>query len=190
MKKLCILFFSLVFLLPVSAQESTFNKGDLVTNLGLGLGSRLYYGSYYKTTIPRISVSAEKGIVDGILDKGVIGVGGYLGLSQSKWEYNYWGASYGTRYTSIVIGPRGAFHYPIIDKLDTYAGLMLGLNVQLTNDFGANNSESGINAPDGNISFVSSWFLGGRYYLTDNIAAMGELGVGISYLTIGVAIKL
>jgi hypothetical protein len=188
MKKLCILFFSLVFLSSVSAQESTFNKGDLVANLGLGLGSRLYYGSYYKTTIPRISVSAEKGIVDGILEKGVIGVGGYLGLSQSKWEYDAFGYNYGTRYTSIIIGPRGAFHYPFIDKLDTYAGLMLGLNVQLTNDFGTNTGT--VDPPSGNVNLVSSWFLGGRYYLTDNIAAMGELGVGVSYLTIGVAIKL
>lgn len=38
--------------------------------------------------------------------------------------------------------------------------------------------------------FTGSWFLGGRYYFTDNFAGLLELGYGIAYLNIGVALKL
>lgn len=150
------------------AQQQIFNKGEKVLNLGLGIGSTLGYGT---TAIPPLSASFEVGVVDNIIDKGVIGIGGYLGISSYK------SGSY--KLTNIVIGPRGTFHYPFIDKLDTYAGLMIGYNFYHDNwDFG----------PDyGGI--VSAWFLGGRYYFSDNLAAMLELGYGVAYLNIGVALK-
>src|SRR5512147_1322079 len=118
------LFLTLTLLLTVIgfSQESTFNKGDKVINLGIGLGSTLYHGFGYKASVPPISISGEYGIKDGILDKGVIGVGGYLGYSSYKWEYYGWG----WKYTNIIIGARGTFHYPFIDKLDTYTGILLG----------------------------------------------------------------
>jgi hypothetical protein len=36
---------------------------------------------------------------------------------------------------------------------------------------------------------VSSFFVGGRYYFSEFFAAMLELGYGVSYLNIGVALK-
>ena len=39
----------------LNAQESSFLKGDKVLNLGLGLGSTLYSGSYYVGQIPPVS---------------------------------------------------------------------------------------------------------------------------------------
>ena len=35
-----------------------------------------------------------------------------------------------------------------------------------------------------------SWFAGGRYYFTDNLAGLLEVGYGISYLTLGIALKM
>ena len=174
MKKILVLFVVACFsLTQLNAQTSTFDKGDKVLNLGLGLGSSLYSGG---GIIPPLSASLEVGVVDNIAEKGVIGVGGYLGF-----------ASYGhTGYykvTNIIIGPRGTFHYPLVDKLDTYAGLMIGYNVvsyHWTGIEGIAGSSSGL---------VSSFFIGGRYYFSDAMAAMLELGYGVSYLNIGVAFK-
>ena len=37
--------------------------------------------------------------------------------------------------------------------------------------------------------FAWGWFIGGRYYFTDNLAAMLELGYSATYVNIGVAYK-
>lgn len=182
MKKVLVLVVVACFsMTQLFAQESTFNKGDKVLNLGLGLGSTLYSGFGNKSLIPPLSASLEAGIVDNIIDKGVIGIGGYLGYSSYKWE----SGSYGYRYSNIIIGPRGTFHYPLVDKLDTYAGLMLGYNV-------VSSKWIGTGTPYGSATgggFVSAFFLGGRYYFSDNMAAMLELGYGVAYLNLGIALK-
>lgn len=171
MKKVLVLIVLVVFSLSqLQAQESTFNKGDKVANFGLGIGSSLGYGS---TSIPPISASFEVAVVDNIIDKGVIGVGGYLGFSSYKY-YDY-------KLTNIVIGPRGTFHYPFVDKLDTYAGLMIGYNAYHDNwsgDYGPNYG-----------GIVSAWFVGGRYYFSDKFAGMLELGYGVFNINLGVALK-
>lgn len=179
MKKILVLFVVACFsLTQLFAQESTFNKGDKVLNLGLGLGTSLYSGIGYSGLIPPLSGSLEVAVVDNIIEKGVIGVGGYLGFASYKWD-NYY------RYTNIIIGPRGTFHYPFVDKLDTYAGLMIGYNVVSSKWIGSG-ADVNISAGGG---VVSSFFLGARYYFSDNMAVMAELGYGVAYLNIGVAFK-
>jgi hypothetical protein len=140
MKKNLLFIIVLVgFTAGAIAQTSTFAKGDKVLNLGLGIGSTLYTGSYYKAGIPPLSASFEVGVKDGVLDKGSIGIGGYLGYSSHKWEYGGWG----WKYSNIIIGARGNFHYPLLDKLDTYTGLLLGYNIATSKEFG--NSVPGYN---------------------------------------------
>ena len=124
-----------------------------------------------------ISASFEVGVMDGILDKGSIGIGGYLGYSSAKWT-NYYKTS------NIVLGARGSFHYPFLDKLDTYTGLLLGYNIYSYKYYdryiGAAASAGGV---------ILAWYAGARYYFTNNFAGMAEIGYGISYLTLGVALK-
>jgi hypothetical protein len=183
MKKLLLFIIIACFTLTqLVAQESTFNKGDKVLNVGLGLGSTLYSGTYYKTTLPPISGSLEFGIVDKVLDKGVIGVGPYVGFSSHKWEYSAWG----WKYTNIIIGARGVFHYPLVDKLDTYTGLLLGYDIVSSKEFGVG---SGYDYTASSSGVAWSWFVGGRYYFSDKFAAMLELGYGIAYLNLGIALK-
>ena len=167
----------------LNAQESSFLKGDKVLNLGLGLGSTLYSGSYYVGQIPPVSASLEIGIVDGLAEKGVIGIGPYLGYSSYKYEYS----GYGWKYSNIILGARGSFHYPLVDKLDTYAGVLLGYNIVSSKEFGDP-------IPGNDDSFASSglaWsgFIGARYFFSDAIAAMAELCYGIAWLNLGVALK-
>lgn len=177
MKKLFLLFLvSLFSLSQLVAQQSTFEKGTKVLNLGIGLGST-YYSSYYTSQMPAISASFEVGVADGILEKGSIGVGGYLGYSSAKWT-NYYKTS------NIILGARGSFHYPLVDKLDTYTGLLLGYNIYSYKYY---DTYFGAAASSGGLTFA--WFAGARYYFTDKFAGMAEIGYGISYLTLGVSLK-
>jgi len=165
------------------AQESSFLKGDKVLNLGLGLGSTLYSGSFYSSQIPPVSASLEIGIVDGLIEKGVIGIGPYLGYSSFKYEYMGWG----WKYSNIIVGARGSFHYPFLDNLDTYAGILLGYNIVTSKEIG--DPTPGLNDSYGSSGIAWSGYIGGRYYFSDAFAAMLELGYGIAWLNLGVALK-
>jgi len=178
--------FTILFitLFSISAFAQEFEKGDKVLNLGIGFGSTLYTGSYYTSSLPPISGSFEVGILDDVLEEGSIGVGGYVGFSRYKYEYLDWGY----KYSNFIIGGRGVFHYPLLDKLDTYTGILLGFRVISAKEFG--NQLIGWNYNASSSGLVGSWYVGGRYYFSDNIAAMLELGYGISYLNLGIALKL
>lgn len=184
MKKLLVLIVVALFsLTQLIAQEPTFVKGDKVLNIGLGLGSTLYSGTYYKSQVPPISASLEFGVVDNVIEKGVIGVGPYLGYSSYKYEYQDWG----WKYSNIIIGVRGNFHYPLLEKLDTYTGLLIGYNVASSKEFGNIVPGWDYSYSAGGVAW--SWFVGGRYYFKETFAVMAELGYGIAYLNIGVALK-
>ena len=183
MKKLFLLFVAVVFALTqVSAQESTFVKGDKVLNLTVGFGSGLYTGGGYTTSVPPLSASFEVGVKDGIIDKGSIGVGGLIAYGAHKWEYAGWG----WKYSNLIIGARGTFHYPLVKKLDTYTGLVLGYNIVTAKEFGTNPIYDYSSQASG---LAYAWFVGARYYFTEKFAAVGELGVGITYLNLGIALK-
>ncbi len=182
MKKLILLFVAVVFsLTQMLAQESTFAKGDKVLNLGIGFGGR-YTGSGMTTSVPPLSASFEVGVKDGVLEKGSIGVGGMLAYSAHKWEYAGWG----WKYTSIVIGARGSFHYPLVDKLDTYTGLLIGYDISTSTEYG---TASGYDYDNSYGGFTYAWFVGARYYFSDAFAAFAELGVGVTIFNVGVALK-
>jgi hypothetical protein len=189
--KLNGLLIALLFMCGVaSAQTSTFEKGTKVLNLGIGLGGNYYSGSYWTSKMPLLSAALDFGIVDNVLDKGTIGLGGYVGYSSAKYEESYMGYTFGWKYSDLLIGPRGTFHYPLVDKLDTYAGLLLGyhiVNAKETGDWN-NIPGGGFSANASEVYF--SGFIGARYYFTDKFAVMLELGSGnLAAANLGVAIK-
>ena len=183
MKKIFFLFIAVFFLgLDLFAQNTTFVKGDKVLNLGIGFGSTLYTGSYYTNRIPPLSASFEVGVKDELFDENSsLGIGGYFGYTGAKWDYS----GYGWSYSSMIIGARGSLHYQFIDKLDTYTGLMLGFNAVSSKSHGS----AGTHTDPVSGGLVYSWYLGGRYYFSDNLAGLLELGYGIAYLNLGVALK-
>ena len=164
--------------------SQNFKKDEQVVNFGLGIGATYYSGSFYSTVVPPISISYEKAILDGIFDKGVIGVGGYFGYSASKFSSNIIFGNYSSSITNIFIGARGSLHYPIIDepKLDTYAGLTLGWWINSWS-----NSSVYYSATGG--GFYPSFHAGAHYYFTDQWSGMAEIGYGVAYLNIGVGYK-
>ncbi|MGM0626289.1 MAG: hypothetical protein ACQES0_10435 [Bacteroidota bacterium] len=193
MKKLFTLFaIAIVATTQIKAQDEvipTFTNGDQALNLAIGLGSTYYSGSYYSTTLPPLSASFEMGVTDGLIDgKGVIGVGGYIGYAAYKWENTYPGyGTYGYKYTNLVIGARGTFHYPLANKIDTYTGVLLGYNIVSANEFGDVYYGYDYNTRSSSVAW--SGFVGARYYISDSFALMAELGYGIAYLNLGVTLK-
>jgi hypothetical protein len=155
MKKFIVIAFILFFAAFANAQEPLFVKNDKIINVGLGLDS-----------YPVGSLSLDYCIADGIGDLGSIGVGPYAGLGF------YWGGG-----MVIKAGARGTFHYPIIDKLDTYAGIGMGFSYH-TYRYWANY-----------INLSPGFFLGGRYLFNESLSLFAEVGYGVSYITAGIAFK-
>lgn len=177
--------FLLLFLLFVSfssgslfSQKPAFFKGDAILNLGLGIYSTLFNGTYYEGKIPPLSAVIEFGVTDHILEKGVVGVGPYIGYSYYKYEY----MDGGEKYYNHIIGVKGNFHYPLVDNLDTYTGFLVGYLFLSAKEFGESSGEI-YEAPSSRIAW--SWVIGTRYYIAENFGLMAELGYGISYFTVG-----
>jgi len=170
MKKIILLSVIVVAFFTAQAQAPAFVKGDKVINLGISVDN-------YTT----ISISGEYGILDGIDEKGTVGVGAFAGYG-----FQILGSKY-YNYNRILGGVRGTFHYPFIDKLDTYGGLGIGLKYT---SWTWDSSYWGYDANDSSVGLSAGFFVGARYYLTENLAAFGELGYGLGYLTVGVAFKL
>lgn len=183
--KIKVLLFAILFafgFLTVNAQTPSFEKGDKVLNLGVGFGGNYYSGYSGSSHTPLLAAAFDVSILDGILDKGTVGIGGYVGYQSAKWDET----GYGWKLTNLLIGPRGTFHYPFVDKLDTYAGLLLGYHSvkwTYTGNWPTTHNDKGS-------TVYFSGFVGARYYFTNSIGAYLELGSGsLGLANIGVAIK-
>ncbi|MDR1592974.1 MAG: hypothetical protein LBS43_00640 [Prevotellaceae bacterium] len=174
MKKLfvtVIAFFALTQVL--FAQDIVFAQNDKVINASFGFGNTIYNGSGWKTAFPSVLLSGEYGIIDGLIDgKASIGAGVDLGYAGMKYNVN----SSFHKYSSLILGARGSFHYQFIDKLDSYTGLLTGYNIV------SGNSDYAIS------EFVWRCYVGVRYYLTNNFALMSEID-NVFLFSVGVAYK-
>jgi hypothetical protein len=181
MKKLILIFVVVCFSLgQLSAIEPVFSKGDKVLNAGIGIGSSYWSGyGYYTNHMPQIFANLDICFFDNVfgLDKASIGIGPYLGFRSSKYS-DY------LKTTEFVIAATGTFHYPLVDKLDTYAGILLGYDIYSTKYY--NDLYNNYNHPS---RIADREFVGARYYFSDNFSAMAELGYGLTILNIGVALK-
>ena len=188
MKKLIVTLAIVFASVSVSRAQDVFEKGDFVAHVGLGLGTYLkLFG--YKTSVPPILTSGEYCITNALINngKGYVGVGGYLAYTSYKHDWGTWlGEEAGWKTSYIIFGARGAFHYQLVDNLDTYAGVMLGYQVASTSYYGPSGWTGDADVDN---SIADSYFVGARYYFTDNIAAFAELGYGIAALEFGLAIK-
>ena len=188
MKKIAFLCIAFLFALSgLRAQRSMINLGDQVLSLGLGIGNTLYIGGTgYSTIVPPLSLSFEQAVADNIFDKGVLGVVGSFGYTAYRFRYQAGSIEWGWNYHNIILGAGGLLHYPLIERLDTYIGAMLGYNLTTIADYG----NPGDNIAHSAGGFLFSGFIGARYYITDQFAAFAQLGYGVAYLTLGVSIRL
>ncbi len=187
MKTLVGMIVALLLLVTNSVQVKSqlFSVGDKDVNLGIGFGT--HWGGYGTVGIPPISISFDYGFKDDI-GPGVLGIGGFLGFATSKYKYTYPGGDYGWKYSNILVGARGTYHMEFIDKLDTYAGIILGIRYTSAKEYGdwygtSLTSNAGVYPEFG-------FFVGGKYFLNDNLALFGELGYSIAYITVGATFRL
>jgi hypothetical protein len=184
--RIVVLGLALALAIPyANLNAQLFDKGDKVVTCGIGLGATYYsFGSGYKTTVPPLFVAGDYCLRED-LGPGNLGVGGYIGYSAYKYDYGYsnWNVKYGT----LIIGARGTYHFTeLVDKLDLYGGILIGAEIvsskysdpQLKDVYNANSSGP-----------AYSIFGGARYFFSDNMAATGELGYGIAWLSLGISFK-
>ena len=163
----------------VQVNEYAFNQGDLLLNAGFSFA---YYGQTFGGTrslgIIPLSVNLEYGIHK------YISVGPYLGYA--SWDYDI-----GNDFTwnILSLGARGSFHYlPLLDeilesdldleRLDFYASLILGLEIQSSNP----------NIIENETELVLGPVLGFKYLFNERVGAYFEGGRGtFGYGTLGVA---
>ncbi|HVB03748.1 MAG TPA: hypothetical protein VNE41_08505 [Chitinophagaceae bacterium] len=186
MKKTATFFLIGAFLLfaylPTKAQS--FKSGDNIFNLGVGVvGGDLYAGGGYSTSVPPISLSYEHG-----MNIHNFGLGAIIAFSSSAYNYNYYGYSFSYHYSYKIIGLRAAYHFYTQEHFDIYGGLILGYDIvsATSSDYTGN----GYNYTVAGSSLAFDIFVGARYYFSDHVGAMAELGYGISILNIGLAFKL
>lgn len=182
MKKILISIISLLVLsiTGMNAQKSTFAKGYQTLNVGLGIGGTIYSDGY-KMLVPPISAAYDYCLADGFLNgNGSFGVGGYTAFGASRYKAS---GNHIDR-THFILGARASLHYEFVPLLDTYAGLMLGYDIDNTSGH-----IEGHKTSDDNTGFAYSGFLGIRYYFSPTIAGYAELGYGVTYASLGVTFR-
>lgn len=178
MKKLFSLLL-LVLLVTGVGSAQMIKEGQMNINAGIGIGMAGIYGDM---KMPAISASLDYGIND------KMSIGGLVGYSSS--EQKVYG-DYGWKYSYLVIGARGAYHFELGKNFDPYVGVILGYNVVSASTIGtAQNSYWGTTYSASASYMMFGGFLGGRYYVSDNFAIFGEVGYGLGLLTAGVSIKI
>ncbi len=182
MKKLFLLMSMAGLVFAAHAQE--FQKGTNIISAGVGLGSSIlsYSGA---SQSPALSVQYERGVWD-IGGPGVISLGGYAGYK----GYSFSGTDYSEKWHYTVLGVRSAYHYNGLNvkKLDLYGGVMLSYNI-LSYSYSDNSGYnlSGTGTYGSTVGF--SLYVGARYFFTDHLAVLAELGYGVAYLNVGIAAK-
>jgi len=178
---------ALLFFAFTQLNAQVYTKGQQDLHLGVGLLST-FYGGGFRSVLPPINVSYEKGITENI------GVGAYAGYASSRYNYaGYDNLNYHWTYNYILLGARGAYHYDVFKnpKLDTYGGLMLGFTIANAR-FHSDNpllNESNYTSPASG-GFTWSGFVGARYQFKEKLGGYAELGYGVSVLNIGLRLKL
>lgn len=165
MKNLVITLFIGCFICGISdsTYSQSFQKGDLIANAGIGLGSTFAFTG-------GLGLPLGGGVEFGVTD--AIGVGGEIGFVS------------GGGLTAIYVGPKGYYHFNELlnienEKLDVYAGLSL---------YYRHFSYSGFSFGIGS-GIYPGFHIGGRYYFSDNFGVTAELGNSYGWLKAGICLK-
>lgn len=184
-----MLMVAMITMFSLAGFTQAFEKNSQAINVGIGIGNVNYWGSYYSGFLPSISASYEYGIVDvpmGSSLTGVVSVGGYMGMSVSKYGYSTWGNDDYYRTTNFIIAARGNYHFIFHDQFDPYAGIALGADIS-TWKWKGNGADP--NVDEASVDPFGGAYAGARWNFNDNFAVYAEVGWLISVLNAGVTFK-
>lgn len=152
-----------------AAMAQTYQKGDNLLNVGIGLGGG--FGT-------PIGLSFEHGFTDKISG------GAYVSYSSKKENLGGWGDY---KYTYILTAARASYHFDFgVEKLDPYLGAILGYNVASAKWTGTGASPAAASAG----GVIYGGHAGARYFFSEKIGAFAEVGYGVGNLNVGIAFKL
>jgi len=182
MKKVLLAAFILIAS-SLSTIAQTFEKGNKYVHLGIGVISP-YAFSGSKMGIPPIHTSFEVGVTDNI------GIGGMVGYTSSTYDQAFLNDSYSWKFSYLILGARGYYHFTNVEVCDLYAGAMLGYNVASVKfESTSSDLEALLTEPKvGGVAFAG--FLGARKDIGENFTIFGELGYSIAWLSAGVCFNL
>jgi hypothetical protein len=164
-----------------ASADGPFGVGTTVLSLGLGLGNNYSLPSGYGDDIsisPVFSAALERSVATA--GPGTIGVGLNLGYR----SIDFGGGGDDSSVGFLMVSARGAYHYPIGDKLDLYGGLGLNYTKVLTEE-----SEDGSGPNYFNTGVTMAAFGGARYYLGSSFGLFGEVGYDLAPMRVGIALK-
>lgn len=175
----------LVLALPsVTFSQSSYFEPDrsyLGPSIGLSfLGSAFQFGANYEYAMK--------------VDFGMVGIGGifrYWSYSESFNDF-YYGIGYQWKYSNILIGAQGNYHFKVdpSSKFDPFAGLILGYDGSSVSYSGPGGYNYSTPTAGGLVVNIQG---GTRYFLSPSTALRVSIGYGsLSYgaLDIGVDFKL
>ena len=170
--KQVLFIFSFLFLAFFSQAQYYTPLNNNVSIAG-GLGGNYTYSSHTSLVTPIIFTYDRRIDYD-------FEVGAYLSYVSKKYELK--DNSYQDNY--LIIGGRFLYYFehPFPLSIKPYAGIMIGYNHASYNPV----SET-VNPEISPIAW--SVYLGSRYYLFDHLGVYGEIGYGVSYITLGVCGK-
>jgi len=168
----------IVALISSTAFGQAYKKGDKMLNAGVGFGFGFGTGT---SDLPPISLGLQ---FLSLQEK--ISLGAIVGYASSTDNWGV-GSSYSWKYTYILVGGRGEYHFTDSKNLDGYVGVILGYNV-VSVSTPSGYSGSTYTAAAGGLFYGG--VLGARYYFSPSFGIFGEVGYGISILTAGVTLKL
>jgi hypothetical protein len=186
MKKLLVVFLFVgfagsVFAFDIASYPPPIKSGNIMLDAGIGLGFS-GYGSG-KLKVPPLFAQ-----VDYALPNIPITLGGHISYYQYAWETGY--TSYNWTYTWNFLGLffRANWHWGFeVNWLDLYSGLNLGYRVfwekvEYPSGYTGAKTEYNYSGFDWGLTLV-----GARFYFTDKIGAMVELGY--PHLRAGITFK-
>lgn len=185
MKKPQLLLTSLLFFTCLLGNGQVFSVSDNVLNIGVGIGSTWRDLKQTTPSLPPLTVSYDYALRDD-LGTGVIGVGGIFSYESHTWKSDL---EYGLKVSRTIVAARCSYHYEIIENLDTYGAVFMGVGFKKSKETG---DWTGIPKEDkySGTSFILGLNIGARYNFTDMFGIYGELGYGVAWFVLGVSLEL
>lgn len=205
-----ILCASLAFSAPAKGGKkkgasAAFTEGSVA--MDITIGAPTHSGTEFRDVmIPPLTLCVDGGLTSiGKSGKMAISLGGMA----SYYLYDVWGHQYGYNYHgyyyntslfydaemhNIFVAFRGAFHFDPTDRIDVYAGLLMGGHWKIWNYVDGLDYYSyyGENPTRNKFSFGP--FLGARFFVSDGFGFKAEFGAdsgsGFPYAQAGITFKL